>query len=136
MSKIVKRVTALLCVIVLAVSVLAVPASAYASFRTNKGGMLTKAMDNGGSCTVNFSFAGDCIACVSVSAGEDGAPTPSFPKNAVKWKRWTGDLKDSTCTGKLNFNGGSPGIYYYTLSLLDDSRKVLATQTIEISVRG
>ena len=130
MAKTMKRGLSVLFVVAFLVSAMSLPVSAiHSAFRSNKGGMLEASMKQGKSCRVYFTFEKDGVAWVAVSQPDKGAPEPSFPKNAV-----TKTSNDSLRQGKIDFKGGEPGVYYYTLYLLDSSEKSFAQQSVCISV--
>ena len=122
MKKAVKRVSALLCAVVLACSMLVITASAaYGRF---EGGSTLYTGKGTYASSWSTMFKGDGITKITISRSSSKAPNVSM---SVSWSR-AGYL----CPVNLYFTGGNRGTYYYYLKLWNNNT-LLATQTIKFT---
>ena len=122
MKSIFKRLSALLCALVLMASMFAVTAfAAYGTF--NGGSRLYTGKGTYGS-SYSTMFKGDGITKITISRSSSNAPNVSM---SVQWQR-AGYL----CPVNLYFTGGKRGTYNYYLKLWNNNT-LLATQTIQFT---
>ena len=131
MTKVLKRTSALLCVIVLLSSMLVVPASAANGSFYIKG-RPQYVTESNGKGSYSFSFAGYGIDYVGCYCYDSGRPSVSYsiPKGGG-WKP-----SGEKCSFIVNFTGGSCGTYQFDLVLGNNEMGIrwLDIRTIYVTV--